>query len=110
MDRIELRSSHLCEDCLVGVSNTVEQYSFLGAGEFVGSLLLGSSLTCPFACAPHLALVAAWGDGWGVSGVPFRGGGTGFGKGNLPSGDLGVLIPLLSMVLGGCPRASKVNE
>lgn len=30
MDRIEQRSSHLCEDCFVGVSNTVEQYhSFL---------------------------------------------------------------------------------
>lgn len=46
MDRIELRSSHLCEDCFVGISNTVEQYSFLGDGEFLGSLSFGSLLIC----------------------------------------------------------------
>lgn len=46
MDRIELRSSHLCEDCFVGVSNAVERYSFPGGGEFVGSFLSGSLPVC----------------------------------------------------------------
>ena len=42
--RIELRSSHLCEDGFVGVSKTVEQRSFLGGVEFVGWLIFGSWL------------------------------------------------------------------
>lgn len=46
MGRIELRSSHLCEDCFVGVSKTVEQCSFLGGVEFVGLLIFGSWLKC----------------------------------------------------------------
>lgn len=46
MDRIEQRSSHLCEDCFVGVSNTVEQYYAFLRRVTVDSLTIGSLLTC----------------------------------------------------------------
>ena len=46
MGRIELRSSHLCEDCLVGVSNTVEQCSFPGGLGFSRFVNTWSHLKC----------------------------------------------------------------
>lgn len=57
MGRIELRSSHLCEDCLVDVSNTVEQCLFPGGVGFLGLLTLGPSKMPEFASASHLVLV-----------------------------------------------------
>lgn len=54
MDRIELRSSHLCEDCFVGISNTVGQYSFPRDGE-LDFWVLGR--------VPHLVLVTVLGGG-----------------------------------------------